>query len=40
VLRGGDEGNALVVAADAWMREQTIVDPRRMTATMAPGFAA
>jgi hypothetical protein len=34
---GGDEGRALVVAADAWMAAQSIRNPTRMTAMYAPG---
>ncbi|HUH01978.1 MAG TPA: protein kinase [Kofleriaceae bacterium] len=37
-LLGGDEGHALIEAADAAMRDQTIVDPARMTEVFAPGF--
>jgi hypothetical protein len=36
VLVGGDEGRALVAAADAWMRGQNIVNPARMAAMLAP----
>jgi hypothetical protein len=39
-LVGGERGRALVGEADAWMREQTIVSPERMTALLAPGFRA
>jgi hypothetical protein len=39
VLVGGTVGAAEVATADAWMRSQTIVDPVRMTACLAPGFA-
>jgi hypothetical protein len=35
---GGDEGAALVAAADAFMTGQGVVAPRRMTAVYAPGF--
>jgi serine/threonine protein kinase len=38
-LLGGEEGQALVDAADAWMREQEIREPARIAATLAPGFA-
>ncbi|HUQ01082.1 MAG TPA: BREX system ATP-binding domain-containing protein [Kofleriaceae bacterium] len=39
-LVGGTAGAAEVDAADAWMRAQTVVDPVRMTACLAPGFDA
>ncbi len=38
-LLGGDEGRALVARADALMCEQGIVNPARMAAMYAPGFA-
>jgi len=37
-LVGGDEGGRLVEQADAWMTEQGIYNPTRMTALYAPGF--
>lgn len=37
-LVGGDEGAALIAAADAWMRERHIVRPDRFCAAFAPGF--
>ncbi|KYF83865.1 hypothetical protein BE20_00040 [Sorangium cellulosum] len=37
-LIGGDEGRALVEAAELWMTGQGIKDPVRMTALFAPGF--
>ena len=37
-LLGGDEGRGLVRAADAWMMSETIKNPVRMTALLAPGF--
>jgi hypothetical protein len=36
-LIGGDEGRALVDGADAWMREQTVLRPARITAMLMPG---
>jgi serine/threonine protein kinase/tetratricopeptide (TPR) repeat protein len=38
-LIGGDEGEALLRAADAWLESQRVRNPRRMTALYAPGFA-
>ncbi|HEY2515622.1 MAG TPA: protein kinase [Polyangiaceae bacterium] len=35
---GGEEGRALVSAAEAWMRSEGIVSPERMTRMLAPGF--
>jgi hypothetical protein len=35
---GGNEGGALVEAADAWMAGQDVRDPGRVTAMLAPGF--
>jgi hypothetical protein len=35
-LVGGDEGNRLVEEADAWMREQKVVQPSRIAALYAP----
>jgi hypothetical protein len=37
-LRGGDEGRQLIEQADAWMRDQSIVNPPRMADCLAPGF--
>ncbi len=37
-LLGGDEGRALVQAADAFITAQAIVEPARMAAMLAPGF--
>ena len=37
-ILGGDEGRALVVAANAFMSTQRIVRPDRMTAMLMPGF--
>jgi hypothetical protein len=37
-LLGGDEGRALVEASDAWMAQQKIEAPSKMTAMLAPGF--
>jgi hypothetical protein len=38
-LLGGDEGRALADTAEAWMRDEGIRNPARMTAMLAPGFA-
>jgi Cdc6-like AAA superfamily ATPase len=38
VIIGGDEGHALVQAADAWMTEQLIESPARFAALYAPGY--
>ncbi len=38
-LLGGDEGQRLMEAADATMREQSIQHPARWTALYAPGFS-
>jgi Cdc6-like AAA superfamily ATPase len=38
-LVGGDEGAALVAAAEALLRAQSVADPGRVAATLAPGFA-
>jgi hypothetical protein len=38
-LRGGDTGRELMARADAWMRGEAIVNPARMAACLAPGFA-
>jgi hypothetical protein len=38
-LLGGDEGRALVEAAERWMADQGIVNRARMAAMLAPGFA-
>jgi hypothetical protein len=35
---GGDEGRALIAAADTWMTAQGIRNPSRLTAALAPGF--
>ena len=37
-LLGGDEGHALVAAADAGMVAEAIAEPERMTALLVPGF--
>jgi hypothetical protein len=39
-LVGGDFGAGQIAAADAWMTGQGIRNPERMTAVLAPGFAA
>jgi hypothetical protein len=36
-LMGGEAGRDLVAAADAWMSEQAIMNPARMTQMLAPG---
>jgi hypothetical protein len=38
-LLGGDDGRALVEGAEAWMRSETVKNPAKMTAMLAPGFA-
>ena len=35
---GGDEGAELIAGARAWLRGQTVVDPDRWIAMLAPGF--
>lgn len=35
---GGDEGASLIRTADEWMTAQTVRNPARMTAMLAPGF--
>ena len=37
---GGEEGRALVVAAERWAAGEDVKNPARMLALMAPGFAA
>ncbi|HEX4900486.1 MAG TPA: hypothetical protein VFV61_08140, partial [Pyrinomonadaceae bacterium] len=37
-LIGGRRGEELLTEADAWMREQKIDNPERMTRMLAPGF--
>jgi len=37
-LLGGDEGRAVMEAADAWMERRGVRNPRRMTAMLAPGM--
>jgi hypothetical protein len=37
-LLGGDQGRALVAAANRWMRDGGVLDPDRLTAMLAPGF--
>jgi serine/threonine protein kinase len=39
-VMGGEGGRHLAAQADAWMREQGIRNPTRMTAVLAPGFGA
>jgi hypothetical protein len=38
-LTGGDEGATLERAAEEFMRAQSVADPGRVAATLAPGFA-
>jgi Predicted ATPase len=38
VLTGGDEGVALVSAADTWLRSQLVKIPERITDVLMPGF--
>jgi serine/threonine protein kinase/tetratricopeptide (TPR) repeat protein len=38
-LLGGDEGRALVDQAESWMRSESVKNPARMSAMIAPGFA-
>lgn len=40
VLLGGGSGRAVIEGADAWMKQQGILSPERMTALLAPGFDA
>ena len=37
-LIGGGDGYALVTAANEWMRDQQVREPRRLAAVLAPGF--
>ncbi len=39
-LVGGAEGQGLIRGADAWMANEAILDPARMTDLIAPGFAS
>jgi hypothetical protein len=39
LLRGGDEGRTLIERADTWMRAQSVRNPPRMAACLAPGFS-
>ena len=38
-LIAGDEGDTLVIEADAWLRGQPVADPARFIRIFAPGFA-
>ena len=35
-LTGGDEGRTLIASADSWMHSQSVRNPSRLTATLAP----
>jgi serine/threonine protein kinase len=35
---GGEKGRALIGESEAWMRDQTVRDPERLTDVIAPGF--
>jgi len=37
-LLGGDRGRALVVEADAWLRSESVAQPKRFAAMLLPGF--
>jgi hypothetical protein len=37
-ITGGDEGAALIELADDWMTSQGVVNPKRFTEILAPGF--
>jgi serine/threonine protein kinase len=37
-LLGGDEGASLIRDASQWMSTQRVINPKKMTALMAPGF--
>lgn len=37
-LLGGDQGRALIAAADSWMAGEGIVNPARLAAAFVPGF--
>ena len=39
-LLGGDEGGALIAAADSWMASEGVVAPSRLVGVIAPGFTA
>jgi hypothetical protein len=39
-LVGGDEGAAMVRSADEWMTAQTVKEPARLAAMLAPGLSA
>jgi hypothetical protein len=39
-LRGGDEGKALVEAADAFMTSEGVVNPTKFARMLAPGFGS
>jgi hypothetical protein len=37
-LKGGDEGRMLIDQVNSWMSTQSIRNPDRFTAMLAPGF--
>ncbi len=39
-ITGGDEGRAMIAAADAKFRAQDVVDPEKFVRILAPGFSS